>query len=208
MRPLSRPAPRCAGQQPGPDQERLGHDLDGLWFLTDRDGQRGKNDWPAVEPPEQRVKNRLVEPVEALFVHLVQFKCGTRGRPVHHTVAAHLRVVADPAEQSVRDPGRAARAPRDLRAAGVHAAARRADRPTPQDDFELTRFVEVEVSGKTEPVTQRRRKQPGARRGTDQVNGAISSGIAVAPGPLPMTTSTRKSSIARYSISSAGRASR
>ena len=29
------------------------------------------------------------------------------------------------------------------------------------------------------------------------VNGAISSGIAVAPGPLPTTTSTRKSSIAR-----------
>ena len=40
------------------------------------------------------------------------------------------------------------------------------------------------------------------------VNGAISSGIAVAPGPFPMTTSTRKSSMARYSISSAGRARR
>src|ERR1700761_9323072 len=40
------------------------------------------------------------------------------------------------------------------------------------------------------------------------VNGATSSGIVVAPGPLPTTTSTRKSSIARYSISSAGRASR
>ena len=34
-----------------------------------------------------------------------------------------------------------------------------------------------------------------ARRG---VNGANSSGMAVAPGPLPTTTSTRKSSIARY----------
>ena len=41
-----------------------------------------------------------------------------------------------------------------------------------------------------------------------RVNGAMSSGIAVAPGPLPTTMSTRKSSIARYSISSAGRASR
>ena len=40
------------------------------------------------------------------------------------------------------------------------------------------------------------------------VNGAISSGIVVAPGPLPTTTSTRKSSMARYSISSAGRATR
>ena len=29
------------------------------------------------------------------------------------------------------------------------------------------------------------------------VNGAMSSGIDVAPGPLPTTTSTRKSSIAR-----------
>src|SRR5262245_1808402 len=36
----------------------------------------------------------------------------------------------------------------------------------------------------------------------------MSSGIAIAPGPLPTTTSTRKSSIAMYSISSAGRAIR
>ena len=41
-----------------------------------------------------------------------------------------------------------------------------------------------------------------------RVNGSISSGIAVAPGPLPTTTSTRKSSIAMYSSSSAGRAMR
>ena len=38
-----------------------------------------------------------------------------------------------------------------------------------------------------------------------RVKRGISSGMAVAPGPLPTTTSTRKSSIARYSISSAGR---
>ena len=41
-----------------------------------------------------------------------------------------------------------------------------------------------------------------------RVNGATSNGIDVAPGPLPTTTSTRKSSMARYSISSAGRAMR
>ena len=40
------------------------------------------------------------------------------------------------------------------------------------------------------------------------VNGGSASGIAVAPGPLPTMTSTRKSSIATYSISSAGRAIR
>ncbi len=40
------------------------------------------------------------------------------------------------------------------------------------------------------------------------VNGSMSSGMAVAPGPLPTTTSTRKSSMARYSISSAARAMR
>ena len=38
-----------------------------------------------------------------------------------------------------------------------------------------------------------------------RVKGGISNGMAVAPGPLPTMTSTRKSSIARYSISSAGR---
>ncbi len=41
-----------------------------------------------------------------------------------------------------------------------------------------------------------------------RVNGAMSSGIEVAPGPLPIMTSTRKSSMARYSNSSAGRATR
>ena len=40
------------------------------------------------------------------------------------------------------------------------------------------------------------------------VNGSRSSGIAVAPGPLPTMMSTRKSSIAMYSSSSAGRAMR
>ena len=40
------------------------------------------------------------------------------------------------------------------------------------------------------------------------VNGSTSSGIAVAPGPLPTITSTRKSSIALYSSSSAGFAMR
>ena len=41
-----------------------------------------------------------------------------------------------------------------------------------------------------------------------RVKGGISSGMEVAPGPLPTMTSIRKSSIAIYSISSAGRAMR
>ena len=40
------------------------------------------------------------------------------------------------------------------------------------------------------------------------VNGGRSNGIEVAPTPLPTTTSTRKSSMAMYSISSAGRGKR
>ncbi len=46
----------------------------------------------------------------------------------------------------------------------------------------------------------RSRSGPGSRPARvvapTRVNGGISSGIAVAPGPLPTTTSTRKSSIA------------
>ena len=55
---------------------------------------------------------------------------------------------------------------------------------------------------------QRSRQQPGPGGRPDQRDAAMSSGIAVAPGPLPITTSTRKSSMARQSISSGGRARR
>ena len=41
-----------------------------------------------------------------------------------------------------------------------------------------------------------------------RVKGSMSKGMAVAPGPLPTTTSTRKSSIATYSISWEARAVR
>ena len=60
------------------------------------------------------------------------------------------------------------------------------------------------MRGEPEPVAQRpgQRTRPGG--GPHEVNGATSNGIDVAPGPFPTTTSTRKSSIARYSISLGG----
>ena len=108
------PAARRPGQEALPDQERLGDLLDGLALLTDRDRQRGEADRAAAEPPAQRVEHGPVEPVEAELVDLVELERGVRDLEGDDAVGADLGVVADPAQQPVGDPRRAARPGRDL----------------------------------------------------------------------------------------------
>ncbi len=56
--------------------------------------------------------------------------------------------------------------------------------------------VELHVPGEAEAVAQRGGSSPARVVAPTRVKGGSSSGIAVAPGPLPTMTSTRKSSIA------------
>src|SRR3954447_5962256 len=75
------PASGGAGQQPCPDEERLGDGLDRLGLLGHRDRQRGQPYRAAAEPTEQRVEDRPVEPVEAELVDLVDLQRGARDLP-------------------------------------------------------------------------------------------------------------------------------
>jgi hypothetical protein len=60
-----------------------------------------------------------------------------------------------------------------------------------QNLLELGGLVEVEVPGEPEAVAQRPGSMPARVVAPTMVNGGRSSGIAVAPAPLPTTTSTR-----------------
>ena len=82
--------------------------------------------------------------------------------------ARDLGVVADPAQQPVGDPRRAARARGDL--GGAVGRGGYAEQPgrAVHDLVELVGVVELEVAGEAEPVAQRAGQQPGAGGGADQ----------------------------------------
>lgn len=64
------------------------------------------------------------------------------------------------------------------------------------DALQFGGLVELHVRRETEAVAQRGGSRPARVVAPTSVNGGSSSGMAVAPGPLPTMTSTRKSSIA------------
>ena len=79
MRPRLRggdPAPRRAGEHPGPHQERLAHLLDRGGLLADRDRERGHADRAAAETAGQRRQHGTVQPVEAELVDVVDRQRG------------------------------------------------------------------------------------------------------------------------------------
>jgi hypothetical protein len=95
----------------------------------------------------------------------------------------HLRPVAHPAQQPVGDARSAPGTAGDLGDARLVGVDAEQPRRAVQDRDQVGGVVVVEVGGEAEPVAQRRRQQAGA--------------MAVAPGPFPTMTSTRKSSMAR-----------
>ena len=106
--------------------------------------------------------------VEAVRVHLEQLQRVVADRAGDAPVGAHLREVADAAQQPVGDARRAARPARDLaRRLRRDLHAQNARRP--RDDLgEIGLVVEVEAVHDAEPRSQRRRQQPRARRRANQ----------------------------------------
>ena len=96
------------------------------------------------------------------------FKAASATSSVIVAVGAHLRVVADPPQQPVRDPRRPARAPGDLRRGGIVDRHGEDSRRAAHDLFEVGGAVELEPVHDAEPRAQRRGQQPGARRRADQ----------------------------------------
>ena len=155
-------------RRPDAHQEGLRDLLDGLALLPHRDGQGGDAHRPAAEAAAQHVEHRPVEPVEAGLVDLVELEGRARHRQGHHTVGAHLGVVADPAQQPVGDARRAPRAGGDLGGAlGGQLDPEQAGGAV-HDEVELVRLVELEVGGEAEAVAQRAGQQAGAGGGADQ----------------------------------------
>ncbi|GAA3155408.1 hypothetical protein GCM10017687_86770 [Streptomyces echinatus] len=171
MRPCrgrGHPAARGTGEQALPDQERLGDLLHGLPLLPHRDGEGGQADRSAAEQLQQRLQDRAVEAVEAAGVDLVDGEGGGRDLAGDHPVGLDLRIVADAAQQTVGDAGRAPGAAGDLGGAvrvdlDVQQVRRAVD-----DALQLVRFVELHVRGEAEAVAQRGRQQARARGGADQ----------------------------------------
>ena len=64
-------APLRAGDEPGPDEERLHHALDGLRFLADRDRKRTNADRSPAEAIDECLQDCPVEPIEAKRIHVV-----------------------------------------------------------------------------------------------------------------------------------------
>ena len=117
MRPRRRrgdPPARGTRQQTRTNEKRLSDRLDRLGLLGNGDRERGEPDRTPAEAPHKRVEHRVVEPVEAELVDLVDLQRGPGDRPGDLAVGANLGVVADPAEQSVGDPRGAAGPATDL----------------------------------------------------------------------------------------------
>ena len=108
------PAARRAGHQPGPDQEGLGHHLDRLGFLAHGHREGRQSHRPAAELADQGAKYRVIKPVEAAFVDLVQLPRGSGDIPGDHPVPANFGEISDPAQQPVCDAGGAAGPAGDL----------------------------------------------------------------------------------------------
>ena len=93
--------------------------FDGLRFFADRcrDGVHAHRS--AAILLEQRQHDLLVDLIEPVAVHFQQVERGLAPPACDVSVGAHLRVIADAAQQAVGDARRAAAAARDLLGAVV-----------------------------------------------------------------------------------------
>src|SRR5262245_28486071 len=156
------------GQQPGPHEERLGNLLDRLGFFSNRHSQRGEANRPAREAVEQRLKHGSVEPVEPALVDLVQREPRLGGLRGHDAVPSNLGKVPNATQQPVCDAGSTARSTGDLDSAmGGEVYVKQPSRPS-QDELDLSRLVEVQVSGEPEAIPQGSRQQTCPSGGADQ----------------------------------------
>ena len=149
-------------------QVRLVDVLDRVLLLADRNRERREADRAAAELRADRPEDVAVEAIEAALVDLEQIQRLGGDPGVDVAAAADLGEVSHALEQPVGHARRAARARGErLGPGGVDLHAEDARRAA--DDLpELGRVVQVEPWRDPEAVAQRRREQPGARRGPDQ----------------------------------------
>ena len=149
-------------------QVRLSNRLHCLGLFTHRNGEGRQTHRAAAELVNQRLQHGAVQAVQAARIHLVHVQrgCGiTRIDAVH---AVHQRPVTHTAQQTVRNTRRAAGTTGNLRetlGGNLHVHQTRA---AAKHQFKLLHRVELQVTGKTEAVTQRPGQQTRTGRRTDQ----------------------------------------
>ena len=170
--------------------------LDRVRLLSHRDRQRAEADRAAAELGADRAQDLAVQPVEPGRVHLEHVE-GVGGHArVYMACPAHLGEVADPLQQAVRHPGRAARARGDrpgARLVDLHLEdARRAK----HDPGELGRLVQLQPVGDAEAVRSGVVSRPVRVVAPISVKAGRSSETTAAPAPCPTVIGSFRSSIA------------
>ena len=126
----------------------------------------------------------MVELVQALGVDLEQLEAAARDVARDPPVVAHLREVAHPPKEPVRDPRRPARAAGDLVRAVVVDPTSRIPAERAHDPAEVLARVVVQPRREPEPLAQRKRDPARARRGADQREPRKLQADAARRGPL------------------------
>src|SRR5207342_1357061 len=179
-------AARGALEQALLEQVGLEHVLDRVGLLADRDGQGREPDRAAAELGRDRVEQGAVAAIEAAGVDLEHLQGEGGDLGVDRAAIPDLGDVADPLQQPVGDPRRAARAlcdrPRPL---GVDLDPEDAGR-TDDDLAQVLGAVVLEAVREAEAVAQRCGQQAGPRRGPDQRERGQRQGHGARPVTLPL----------------------
>jgi len=141
------------------------------------DGGVGKDGIPALTNPslvdadratielvDDRAQQPAIHRIETVRVHLQHVHRTGRNGTTYDTVGLDLGIIAHPAQEPVRDTGRAARAPRDLCRAFVFGLEIQDAGGTPHDGLEFGRRIELEALHDAEAIPQRRGQQACPRR--------------------------------------------
>ena len=123
---------------------------------------------PAAELEGDRLEELAVDPLEPSLVDLVELERLPRDVRGDRALVPYLRDVPDAPEDPVGDARRAARARGDLVRRVVRDLDAEDSRRATHDRRELTGVVVAEAERHPEPVAERCREEPGARRRPDE----------------------------------------
>ena len=179
-----RPAPRRPLEEAELEEIRLVDVLDRVRLLSKRNRERRETHGAATELVGHGREQLAICALEARLVDLQQLERLSRDVEGDRARVADLGNVANPAKDSVRNPGRSASSSCDLvSGAGVDLDAEDPRRAA-HDRRELLPFVVPEPEGHPETVAERRREQTGAGRRPHEREGREIESQRSRPGAL------------------------
>ena len=143
---------RGPNDHPEPYEERLGHCLDRLWFLTHRDRKSGEPDRAPTEPANEHVKDGPVDAIHAKGVDLIELESSGRRWFIHDAIAVYLCPVTDSPQQAVRDTGSTAAPTCDLDRTRLPKVDPQKLRRSLENDLEVRWVIEIQMRSESEAV--------------------------------------------------------